>query len=438
MMSRLCERWAVLFVLAVVGFVSAGADWPQFRGPGGTGVCDQGVLTEWSDSEGIAWKTALPGAGSSSPILAGDRVFVTCYSGYGIPGEERGAIADLKRHLICLDRKSGDVLWQKTVDAEMPEDVYSGMGVPEHGYASNTPAVDGERVYVFFAKTGVLAFDLEGNELWRVSVGQESGNRRWGSAASLMLYDDLVIVNASEESQSVRGLEKATGKEVWKAEAAMLELTYATPLLVDSPGVGPQLVLGVPGEVWGLHPKTGKLQWYAAVPMGGNISPCPVESDGVVVVSGGYPKGGTAAVRLGGKDDVTESHGLWESTDSTYVPSPVAHQGRVHWVSDQGIAFCLDAKTGEAVYRERLPRMSATGRGKPIYASVIVAGEHLYAVSRTAGTYVLDAGAEFNVVAHNVIESDKSRFHGTPAVCCGQLFLRSDRFLYCLGEETGN
>jgi outer membrane protein assembly factor BamB len=429
----------VMILLASVAALTcfSGADWPQFRGPDGTGSCpDEKVLTQWSDEEGITWKTALPGPGSSSPIIQGDRIFVTCYSGYGESRDNVGDIDNLKRHLVCLDRKSGKILWQKTVDAVMPEDPYSGMGVPEHGYASNTPVVDSERVYAFFGKTGVFAFDLDGKQLWQVDVGRESGNRRWGSAASLIQYKDYVIVNASEESQSIRALDKATGKEVWKAEASMLELVYATPLIVDLPDGQQELVIGVPNEAWALRPDTGKIKWYCATPVGGNVSPCPVAADGMVYILGGYPRQGTVAIRTGGEGDVTDSHLVWESTNSSYIPSAVMHENRLHWVADNAIAYCLDAKTGDVVYRERLSgTASGRGRGKPFYASTILIGEHLYAVSRTGGTYVLAVGPEFEVVAHNKIESDTSQFNGTPAVCRGQLFLRSDRFLYCIGTE---
>ncbi len=435
-MHDLFRRLAVLSWSISAVLLFAGADWIQFRGPGGAGCCpEESVPTRWSDDEGITWKTALPGPGSSSPIIQGDRVFVTCYSGYGEQRDNVGTIENLKRHLVCLDRKSGKALWQKTVDAVMPEDPYTGMGVPEHGYASNTPVVDRERVYAFFGKSGVFALDLDGNQLWQADVGHESSNRRWGSAASLLLYKDLVIVNGSEESQSIRGLDKATGKEIWKAEAAMLELAYGTPVLVDLPDGEKELVLGVPEEVWALNPNTGKIKWYCATPIGGNVSPSPVTSGGIVYILGGYPRRGTVAIRAGGKGDVTDSHLVWQSTNSSYIPSPVLHGGRLHWVGDDAIAYCLDTKTGDVIYRERMPGMSGGGRGKPFYASTLLVGDYLYAVSRTGGTYVLASGPEFEVVSHNQIESDASQFNGTPAVCQSQLFLRSDRFMYCLGAE---
>lgn len=213
---------------------TSSADWPQFRGPGGTGVsADAEVPLHWSDAKNLKWKTALPGPGSSSAIVSGDYVFVTCYSGYGIDPREPGRLEDLKRHLLCTARTSGKVVWTRTVDAALPEDEFGGMGITEHGYASSTPATDGQRVYVFFGKTGVLVFDFEGRQLWHADVGHESSNRRWGSAANSLLCGEMLIVNASEESQSIRALDKLTGKELWKAEAAGLELAYATPALIE-------------------------------------------------------------------------------------------------------------------------------------------------------------------------------------------------------------
>ena len=156
-----------------------------------------GRLAESSLENQAAWP------GSSSPILTEQYVFVTSYSGYDADPSSSGNIQQLQRHVSCIHRHDGSVVWSRTIDAVQPEDPYHGMGLPEHGYASNTPVTDGKAVFAFLGKSGVYAFDLQGNELWRVSVGTESGNRRWGSAASLTLYDNLVIVNAAEESRIV-------------------------------------------------------------------------------------------------------------------------------------------------------------------------------------------------------------------------------------------
>ena len=428
--------FAVLSFLPAVALLqaAAGSDWPQFRGPAGSGVCpDSTAPLEWSDAKNIKWKTALPGPGSSSPIVCGGQVFVTCYSGYGVDPDEPGEITGLKRHVLCLKLDDGTVLWSRSVGAVLPEDAFFGMGITEHGYASSTPVSDGERVYVFFGKSGVLAFDFQGKQLWRANVGHESSNRRWGSSASPILYRDTVIVNASEESRSIRALDKTTGKEKWKAEAAALELTYATPLLVNLRDGRKQLVIGVPGEAWGLNPDTGKLAWYAETGLGGNVAPSPVAHDGVVYLMGGYPGQLTVAVRAGGKGDVTQSHVLWSSRTSSYVPSPVFLGGNLYWVNDMGMATCVEAATGKTIYREKLPR-AAGGSGKPFYSSVVLVKDRLYAVGRNGDTYVLAAAPAFKLLARNSLAADKSDFNASPAVCDGKILLRSNRFLYCVGN----
>ncbi len=417
--------WAAALLLALpVG----AADWTAFRGGSAAGISTARPPERWSDAENLRWKTALPGPGGSSPVVLGNRVFVTCYSGYGENRENPGDPRGLKRHLLCVERGTGRVLWQRTVASEQAEDPYSGY-LTEHGYASNTPVTDGERVYVFFGKSGVLAYDLEGKELWRAGVGTSSASRRWGSASSLALYKDLLLVNASEESRSLRALDRRTGREVWKAEGEALELAYGTPTPVTLPDGRTELVIAAVGEVWGLNPETGKLTWFARVPLAGNVCPTVVAHEGVVFVTGGFQQRGTLAVRAGGKGDVTATHLLWQSRPYSYVPTPVYHQGHLYWVSEQGVAVCLRADTGQTVYEERL-RVPNDVRPR-FYASVVLADGKLYAVSRNAGTFVLAAAPQFQQLQQNLL-SDPSTFNGTPAPSDRQLFLRSDRFLYCV------
>ena len=430
----------ILIILLTVGLSLASLhagqpEWPQFRGPNGSGIAaaDAHPATTWSGAQNVKWKVALPGPGSSSPIIAGERVFITCYSGYG-DGSSGGGPEKLQRHLVCLERNSGKVLWDKSVPAELPEDEYSG-NLREHGYASNTPVTDGERVYAFFGKTGVLAFDFEGRQLWKINVGKQSSNRRWGSAASPILCQNTVIVNAAEEGRSVLALDKLTGKEVWKTEVNSLELSFVTPVLVECAGGRSDLALAVPGEMWGLNPDTGKLRWFAQTGITGNVSPSVVAADGVVYATGGYPRQGTIAVRAGGKGDVTQTNVLWSSQSASYVPSPVVCQGHLFVVSDQGSALCLEAKTGKLVYKERLPGVTGA---KPFYASVVLADGHLYATSRRNGTFVIQAAPTFTLVAQNKFDGDDTDFNGTPAIVGHQLFLRSNRFVYCIESGAGD
>ncbi len=178
----------VFFVLATATITAHAAEnWPSFRGGSADAKSpDSQIPLTWGETENLKWKCPLPGAGSSSPVVWGGKIFVTCYSGIGRDG---GSLNDLVRHLLCIDRNSGEVVWEKKVASKASEDSYRGY-LTEHGYASNSPVTDGKFVYVFYGKSGVYAFDMNGQEQWKVGVGTESSNRRWGSAASLRLHDD--------------------------------------------------------------------------------------------------------------------------------------------------------------------------------------------------------------------------------------------------------
>ena len=404
-------------------------NWPRFRGPDGEGVsADASIPMSWSDRRNLAWKADLPGPGNSSPIVFGNRVFVTSYSGYGVERNNPGSMEDLQRHLVCFDVATGGELWGKVVKGELPEDRYSGF-ITEHGYASNTPVTDGERVYAFFGKTGAIALDFKtGRELWRVNLGRESGNRRWGSAASPILYKDMVIVTSSEESQSVRALQKATGKEVWRSEGSNLELVYGTPRVINAGGRD-DLVVAAVNEVWGMNPENGKLRWLAETGVPGNVCPSVVFDGKTIFAFGGYPRRVAAAIATGGKGDVTETHLKWTNGESPYIPTPVHKDGHLYWVDRSGLAQCVRASDGETVFHERL--QSAGGRIQ-VYASPVIVGDRMVAVTRNAGVFVLDAKPEFKQLGQNVFESDSSEFCATPAISSGRMFLRSHRALYCI------
>jgi outer membrane protein assembly factor BamB len=410
-------------------------DWPGFRGPDGLALSpDKDLPVTWSDTDGIAWKVELPGPGSSSPIVAGDRVFVTCYSGYGVDRSEPGDQAKLTRNLVCIHLTQGRVLWQKSVPAALPEDRYRGM-LADHGYASHTAATDGQRVYVFFGKSGVLAFDLEGNQLWQTNVGSNLAMMGFGSGTSLALYKNLVIVNANAESQAIIALDGATGREVWKTDAKGYAGSWSTPVVVKAGGKD-ELVVNMPDEIWGLDPKDGGLLWYSTA-LGGASNTTVVAKEGVVYALAGGPRGsGAVAIRAGGHGDVTESGLVWKKTVGSYVPSPVVAGDYLYWVDDKGIAYCLKADSGEQIYRQRLPGVGGGGRrgmSSAVYASVVAADGKLYAVTRHNGAFVLAQGPKFEVLAHNEFEADASDFNASPAVVQGRLLLRSDRALYCVG-----
>jgi len=407
----------LLFSLVLIDR-AAGGDWPRFRGPDGSAITDDDkVPTEWSDKKNLKWKLALPGRGMSSPIVVGNRVFVTCYSG----GD--GDLSNLKRYLLCADRDKGTQLWSKTVPAVLPE--FRSRGTfGYHGYASSTPVSDGERIYVHFGTTGVLAFDLDGNKVWQQSVGTGT-NAMFGSASSPIIWKDLIIVLAGAESGSIRAFDRKTGKVVWNESAESVSSSYSTPSIVKNKDGADELLVMVVNEVWGINPANGKLKWYATARIDTGACTSLVSADGIAYAVGGR-QGGRTAIRVGGKDDVTRSNVLWSKSGGTYVSSPVLHKGHLYWLSQQGVAICADAKTGEEVERKRI--------GGSYYASPVLVKDRLYIVSRYDGTHVLEATPKMTEVAHNKL-GDGGDFSGSPAVSNGQLFLRSDKFLYCIGKK---
>ncbi len=414
----------VTSLIFVLGSVAAAAEsWMQFRGPGGQGVStEKGLPTKWSSSENIAWKTELPGAGTSSPILVGDKIYLTAYSGYNVPGEG-GDPSDLKRHLVCLDRKTGKQLWKKDIAAKLPE---QDRIRDEHGYASSTPVSDGKQIYCFFGKTGVVAFDLAGKQLWQADVG--SGLNGWGSAASPVLYNDLVIVNASVESQSLFAFNKNTGKEVWRARG--INESWNTPVLGKTKDGKTELLVAIGGKVLGFDPQSGEQLWSCETRIPWYMVPSTVVHDGVSYWIGGR-SGAAFAVRLGGRGDVSDSHRVWTGTTNSNVPSPLYHDGHMYWVSDsQGIMYCADAATGKIVYQERLPRPDT------LYSSPILADGKIFVVDRSGKTFVVAASPQFKLLSTNDLRSDDERsiFHAAPVVADGRLLIRSNKYLYCLDE----
>ncbi|WP_283433510.1 PQQ-binding-like beta-propeller repeat protein [Neorhodopirellula lusitana] len=409
-----------LFLLtgATVGFAD---DWTGFLGPDGAARSTETVPTKWSDSENLLWKVNLPGSGSSSPVVVGDRVIVTCYLADG---------STPKRQVICVDKNTGESLWTVDFPVDYREDGYRGY-ITEHGYASNTPVADDENVYVFLGKGGVHCISLDGKRNWSADVGKGTSNRQWGSAASLTLYQDTVIVNAAEEAKAILCLDKATGKEVWRQNADMLELTYGTPRIVSPESGDDELVISVPGEIWSMSPVTGKLQWYATSPMTGNVSPSVIVDGDTIYSFGGYRASGSIALKVGGRDDVTDSHVLWTNRSSSYVATPLLINKRLYWVDDRGIAYCTSAEDGEVVFRERVGSLE---NGRPVYASPILIGDKIYIVTRRSGTLVVNPGDTFDVIAQNKFASDNTDFNASPAVSDGKLYLRSNQALYCVGQ----
>jgi outer membrane protein assembly factor BamB len=311
------------------------------------------------------------------------------------------------------------VLWRREVPAVLPEARWQTY-LDLHGYASSTPASDGTAVYVFFGKSGVFAFDLAGKQLWQKSVG--TGTHGWGSGASPVLYKGLLIVNAGVESGALVALDRKTGEEVWRRKG--ISESWSTPVLVTVPGGKTELVVSASHQVLGIDPESGKDLWHADS-FTWYVCPSVVAHKGVVYA---LQNDTAVAIRAGGRGDVTASHTLWQKPLRSVVSSPVYHDGHLYWATDE--AYCLRASDGTIVSKRGLK--PAPGR---IYASPLLADGKIYYVSRTRGTYVVAASPTFKLLARNTLDPDTSVCNASPAVSDAQLFLRSDRYLYCIAAE---
>ena len=394
-------------------------DWNRFRGPGGMGLAEvRDLPVSWGPERNLAWKTELPGPGASSPITLGDRIYLTCYTGYFVPGQPGGSLEELKRHLIAMRRDNGKILWDKDVPATLPEEAR----IRDHGYAANTPAADADGVVVFFGKSGVHAYDHAGRPVWQADVG--SRPHGWGTSASPVLYEDLVFINASVESGSLVALDRKTGKEKWRADD--IREAWNTPLVVTAVGGRPELIVAVARELLGFDPASGQRLWSCKTDITWYMVPSVVAADGVVFCLGGRSGVAALAVRTGGSGDVTGTHRLWTSNRGSNVSSPVYHDGHLYWAHEQrGIAFCAKADTGEVVYEQPLERAGQ------VYASALLAAGRIYYVTRSGKTFVVAAKPQFELLATNDL-GDRSVFNGSPAVDGNRLLLRSDRYLYCI------
>jgi outer membrane protein assembly factor BamB len=423
-----------IFLLALSALA---ADWRQFRGPGGSGVSDEkGLPTTWSAKENIVWRTKLPGPGTSSPIVVGKRIYLTCYTGYGVDRKNIGRMADLERHLVCLDRGSGQILWTKEFEPSLPESKYDSDEGDYHGYASSTPASDGKHLYLFFGASGVYCLDLDGKKVWRAYVGKNV--RPWGSATSPVLYKDLVIVNGSVESGELVAFKQATGDEVWRTKG--ISEAWNTPVLVNVPGGRTELVLNINSGTVAFNPEDGKELWR--VDGGGGYVCCSVVAHKDIVYV--LRQQGVTAIKAGGDGDVTKTNVLWRAKGNSVVSSPVYHDGKLYWFDSGGMLCCLDAETGKDVYRNRLSGYSGPNH---FFASALIADGKIYGVARGSvgwglkvvqkgpDIFVCALGSEFKELAHNRFEDDKSRTNATPIAHEGCLLMRTDQYLYCIGKK---
>jgi len=424
---------AILLSSTMAWTAAAAEDWPQFRGPGGDGVSSAaGLPLRWSDTQNVRWKTAIPGRGHSSPVVLSELIWLTTAVDTATEkladgGEEMQVAEQVLLGAVCLDRAGGKLLYHKELfHLQKPEPVH-GL----NSYASPTPVVERGRLYCDFGDFGTVCLDAAtGETLWsrRLPV-----DHKLGPGSSPVLYQDLLlVVRDGRDAQYVAALDKHTGETVWKtnrppieAKAGDLKKSYSTPLLIDVEGRAQAVVTGAQWVV-SYDPATGKPIWQVNHGAGYSVAPRPVYEHGLVYISTGGYVAQLWAIRVDGQGDVTDTHVAWKATSQIpLMSSPLLVGQELYFVSDTGVASCLDALTGQTRWRGRL--------GGNYAASPVCAEERIYFFSREGKTTALKPGTELTRLAENPIEG---AVVASPAFVDKCIFLRTDSRLYCIGRNT--
>lgn len=405
----------LLLVLFQIRCVHA-ADWPQFRGPGGQGHSDaKNLPLTWSETENIVWKVPIAGLGWSSPSIQGQQIWLTT------------AIDDGKSlHAVAIDRINGRTLHDIEVfRLENPGSVHQ-----KNSHASPTPLIEDNRVYVHFGAHGTACLTTNGEIVWKTQ--ELKYNHRHGPGGSPVIFEDLLILNCDgSDIQFVVALDKTTGEIRWKEKRehigadrlsgkSSVPMAYTTPLLIDTNGTTQLLSIGADSIV-AYNPENGDEYWWFRFDGYSNV-PRPVVAKGLVFLSSGYDRPEFYAVRVDGSGDVTESHLAWTMKKATPLnPSPLAVGDELYLVSDNGIATCLDALTGEQHWQERL--------GGNFTASPTLADGRIYLLDEDGTCTVISPGRTFESLAVNKLDG---RTLATPAFVEDTIFLRTDTHLYCI------
>jgi outer membrane protein assembly factor BamB len=417
-------------------------NWPQWRGPGGLGISSEtGFAAEWSPTSHIAWKTEIPGRGHSSPVVWGDRIFLTTsFKEEQVPGRKApvhlgfdftpgyvhpdAVDIDFKHSLqvLALDAKDGRIVWTQTAyDGLMFDDRHR-----KNTYASPTVATDGRLVYAFFESLGLFAYDFDGHLKWKTSLGPiiKAG---LGPGTSPVVYENLVILQCDQEmgdGSFIVGLNRDTGAEVWRADRKNRR-SWATPLLVRA-GDHVELVASGAESVIAYNPATGKELWRANGTDSHPI-PSPVAGHGLVVMSAGSQAKRALAIRLGGTGDLTNSPSVvWRYNKGTaYVPSPILVGKYVYLMTDAGILTCLDVDTGQLVYEGGRVPVPATFTASPVSF-----GDVILLTSEDGDTFMIKAGPTFEVIRTNSVGEP---VFASPALAHGMIYIRGEQHLFAIG-----
>jgi outer membrane protein assembly factor BamB len=439
-------RVPTLMLLSLAASFAADDDWPRWRGPNDDGMARGDAPLHFSDTKNVAWRATIPGRGHSSPVLWGDKIFVTTAVPVGEaapapppppaaqeksrrgPGGGAGGGAGAGREhkfvVLCLDRNTGKLLWERVAKVATPHEGYHGR---YGSFASNSPVTDGKFLYAFFGSRGIYCYDLNGTLVWQKDFPPMGMRNQFGEGSATVLDGHALYLKFDQEAGSyLVALDKRDGKELWRATRDELS-SWSAPLVVSHDG-GKQVVVSASHKVRSYEASTGKLLWESSG-LGSNVIPAPVAAGGTVWVMSGHRDPNLLAIRLGRQGDLTGTDAiLWTNNrGNPYSSSPLLHDGKLYFVTDSGMLSCLSAKTGEPYYQQqRLP--------KPynFKSSPVGANGKLYLATENEDVVVVKMGETFEVLATNTLADQM--FIATPAIAGGSLYLRSQNTLYCIRE----
>ena len=420
--------------------------WPQWRGPFFNGMARGDAPTTWSDTSNVKWKTEIPGKGHSTPVVWGDRIFLTTAIPTGkpappVPTPEPGVQGEGRRgrgaggdtspqpeqrfEVLCLDRKTGKILWQKTAKVAAPHEGYHRV---YGSFASNSPVTDGKHVYAFFGSRGLYAYDFSGKLVWQKDFGVQMKIKLGFGEGTAPLLDGnrLFLVFDHEAGSFMVAVDKRDGKELWRVTRHELT-SWSTPLAIEHGGRR-QVIVAATKKVRSYDPENGKVIWEVAG-LGGNVVPMPAYQNGILYVMSGFRDPRLMAIKLGKEGDLTGTDSvLWSHTRGlAYTTSPVLHDNKLFFVTDNGLLSAYNATTGEAFFAQtRLPK------AYNFKASPVGANGKLYLATEDGDVVVLRMGEKLEVIATNTLADQV--FIASPVIADGDLLLRGQNTLFCISR----
>ncbi|MFN7876994.1 MAG: PQQ-binding-like beta-propeller repeat protein [Pirellula sp.] len=416
----------IVLALAVACNESMANDWWQFRGPESNGVVRDLKLPEtWGVDSNLQWKTNIPGEGWSAPVVVGKKVFVTT----AVSSAKKDKSSDHAWKVLCLDADTGNILWTKDALQGKPR-----LGTHrDNTYASETPATDGTRIVVYFGMMGVFCYDLDGQELWQKDIGNYPMKNEWGTSSSPVIHNGMVFIQADNEQKSfVVALDLNNGKEVWRQEREEVS-NWGSPIIWTNSLRTELITAGK--TIRSYDPKDGTLLWQATSSVGGYSSTPSANSDLLVVGHQGRDGAGMMVVKAGATGDISltpgetgNSHILWSTTK--FAPqrsSPLMVDDKIYLLAGRnGMMSCVDAKSGDVLYQDRLPDAGAFWASPWLYNGLV------YCPDENGNTFVLKPGPKLELVRVNKLPEDNARYWATSAASDGTLFIRSSNTLYAL------